>query len=45
MENFAGSETLELPPAGALSGLVKRGADNAGTLALKLPDDIQKIGN
>jgi len=45
MQNFSGAKTLELPPAGALSGLVKRGADNASTLALKLPDDILKIGN
>jgi [acyl-carrier-protein] S-malonyltransferase len=45
MQNFSGAETLELPPAGALSGLVKRGADNVGTLALKLPSDVLKIGN
>lgn len=45
MQNFAGAETLELPPAGALSGLVKRGVQDARTLALKLPSDVSKIGN
>jgi [acyl-carrier-protein] S-malonyltransferase len=40
--------TVELPPAGTLSGLVKRdskGPDSKGTatLALKVPEDLDKV--
>jgi [acyl-carrier-protein] S-malonyltransferase len=31
---------IELPPAGALVGLVKRDLKGTATLALKTPDDI-----
>jgi [acyl-carrier-protein] S-malonyltransferase len=31
---------LELPPAGTLVGLAKRGVKGAKTLALKTPDDL-----
>ena len=31
---------LELPPAGALVGLVKRDLKGTATLALKTPDDL-----
>lgn len=34
---------FELPPAGALTGLAKRGMPNSTALAIKTPDDISKI--
>lgn len=34
---------IELPPAGALTGLAKRGMPNSTALAIKTPDDISKI--
>lgn len=37
-------ELIELPPAGALTGLAKRGMPNSQALALKVPSDIEKIG-
>ena len=46
MDSIA-SETLEfieLPPAGALAGLVKRGVQGSVNIALKLPSDKEKIG-
>jgi [acyl-carrier-protein] S-malonyltransferase len=44
MESLAGMSTfVELPPAGALSGLVKRGVEGAMTVALKTPSDLEKI--
>ncbi len=36
--------TAELPPAGALTGLVKRALKGTATLPLKTPDDLGKIG-
>src|SRR3982750_2130103 len=33
---------IELPPAGALVGLVKRDLKGTATLALKTPDDLDK---
>jgi [acyl-carrier-protein] S-malonyltransferase len=46
MESLAGISTfVELPPAGALAGLVKRGVEGAQTVALKTPADLAKIGN
>jgi len=38
-----GAHVVELPPAGALAGLLKRGAPGAVALALKSPDDIAKV--
>lgn len=35
--------TVELPPAGTLSGLVKRGMGGTVTLALKSPDDLDGV--
>jgi len=35
---------LELPPAGALAGLAKRGMPNSMAVALKNPADLEKIG-
>jgi [acyl-carrier-protein] S-malonyltransferase len=34
--------TVELPPAGTLSGLVKRDLKGTVTLALKDPDDLDR---
>ena len=34
---------IELPPAGALSGLAKRGMPNSQAVSLKTPDDLVKI--
>lgn len=34
---------IELPPAGALAGLAKRGMPNSSAIALKTPDDLAKI--
>ena len=33
---------IEIPPAGALTGLTKRGLKGVETLALKTPDDLEK---
>lgn len=35
---------VELPPAGALAGLAKRGMPNSTAVALKNPSDLEKIG-
>jgi [acyl-carrier-protein] S-malonyltransferase len=35
--------TIELPPAGTLSGLVKRDLKGTVTLALKTPEDLDKV--
>jgi [acyl-carrier-protein] S-malonyltransferase len=35
---------IELPPAGALAGLAKRGMPNSTAVALKNPADLEKIG-
>jgi [acyl-carrier-protein] S-malonyltransferase len=35
---------VELPPAGALAGLAKRGMPNSTAVALKNPADLEKIG-
>lgn len=37
-------EFVELPPAGALAGLVKRGIPGSKTIAFKDPSDKEKIG-
>ena len=37
-------ELIELPPAGALAGLAKRGMPNSHALAVKIPSDFDKIG-
>jgi [acyl-carrier-protein] S-malonyltransferase len=37
-------ELIELPPAGALAGLAKRGMPNSQAVALKVPSDTEKIG-
>jgi [acyl-carrier-protein] S-malonyltransferase len=37
--------TIELPPAGTLSGLVKRDLKGTATLALKTPDDLDKVAD
>lgn len=37
------AKVVELPPAGALSGLIKRGAEGVSALALKSPDDVAKV--
>ena len=45
MQNFAGksAEVIELLPAGALSGLFKRGVQDCRTVALKSPADFEKV--
>lgn len=35
---------IELPPAGSLAGLAKRGMPNSPAVALKNPTDLEKIG-
>lgn len=40
---LAVTATIELPPAGTLTGLVKRGIKGTVTLALKTPDDLDKV--
>lgn len=42
--NTEGSTFVELPPAGALAGLAKRGMPNTLPIALKTPEDIAKMG-
>lgn len=41
----AGAELVELPPAGALAGLAKRGMTQTATIALKTPADLEKLGS
>ena len=36
---------VELPPAGALTGLIKRGVLDATAIALKTPADVEKVHN
>lgn len=46
MKSFQETEVnqiVELPPAGALTGLLKRGVPNATALALKTPEDLERI--
>lgn len=38
-----GVQVVELPPAGALAGLAKRGMPNTVAVALKTPADLEKI--
>jgi [acyl-carrier-protein] S-malonyltransferase len=35
--------TVELPPAGTLSGLIRRNLKGTATLALKTPDDLDRV--
>ena len=35
--------TVELPPAGTLSGLVRRELSGTKTVALKKPEDLDKV--
>ena len=37
------ARVIELPPAGALSGLIKRGVSDATAIALKTPADVEKV--
>lgn len=39
-----GAAVVELPPAGALAGLAKRGMPNCSAIALKTPQDVEKLG-
>ena len=40
---LAVTATVELPPAGTLSGLVKRAMKGTVTLALKTPEDLERV--
>lgn len=42
---FQGSnaEVIELPPAGALSGLLKRGVEDCRAIPLRIPQDFEKV--
>lgn len=42
--DILGATLVELPPAGALAGLAKRGMPNSSVIGLKLPADVEKIG-
>ena len=37
------AEIVELPPAGALSGLLKRGVEDCRTVPLRAPQDFEKV--
>lgn len=45
MASFQGhnAEVVELPPAGALSGLLKRGVEDCRTVPLRTPQDFEKV--
>ena len=43
MDNFSPA-VIELPPAGALAGLAKRGMPNSNAIALKSSMDLDKLG-
>lgn len=38
-----GAQIVELPPAGALSGLLKRGVEDCRTVPLRTPQDFEKV--
>ena len=38
-----GAQVIELPPAGALSGLLKRGVEDCRTVPLRNPQDFEKV--
>jgi len=38
-----GASVIELPPAGALAGLLRRGVSDATAIALKTPADVEKV--
>lgn len=40
-----GAKLIELPPAGALAGLAKRGMPNTTAIAIKTPADLEKVEN
>jgi [acyl-carrier-protein] S-malonyltransferase len=42
LRSLAVTATIELPPAGTLSGLVRRDLKGTATLALKIPEDLDK---
>ena len=42
LQDLGVTAVIELPPAGALVGLVKRELKGTATLALKTPDDLEK---
>ena len=42
-EKGATTGSVELPPAGALTGLAKRAMKGTATLALKTPDQLDKV--
>lgn len=37
------AEVIELPPAGALSGLLKRGVEDCRAIPLRIPQDFEKV--
>jgi [acyl-carrier-protein] S-malonyltransferase len=37
------AEIVELPPAGALSGLLKRGVEDCRSVPLRNPQDFEKV--
>lgn len=37
------AEVIELPPAGALSGLLKRGVEDCKAIPLRIPQDFEKV--
>ena len=41
--NGLDATVIELPPAGALAGLLKRGVSDATAIALKTPADVEKV--
>lgn len=41
--NREGNQVVELPPAGALTGLLKRGADKVHAVAIKEPAEVEKV--
>ena len=43
--NASDAQLVELPPAGALAGLAKRGMPDATAFAIKTPQDLEKLGN
>jgi [acyl-carrier-protein] S-malonyltransferase len=45
MASFQGhnAEVVELPPAGTLSGLLKRGVEDCRTVPLRTPQDFEKV--
>ena len=43
MADLGVTDVVELPPAGVLAGLVRKGLPKTAIIAIKMPDDLQRF--